>query len=89
MKYIILPILDAKLIFTEEELSTMRKSTDETEIIVHEEILLNKRKAMGMSVLPTDDNGEIQWTYPVYGYNTDELNNLLKSDKWTNDTEDL
>jgi hypothetical protein len=36
MKYIVLPILDAKQIFTEEELSPMRKSTDETEIIVHE-----------------------------------------------------
>lgn len=89
MKYIVLPIDDAKLIFTEEELSTMRKSTDETEVIVHEEILLNKREAMGMSVLPTDDNGEIQWTYPIYGYNTDELNSLLESDKWTNKEEEM
>lgn len=65
MKYIILPINDAKLIFTEEELNTIRKSTNETEVIVHEEILLNKRQAMRISILPTDDNGENQWTYSV------------------------
>lgn len=89
MIYIVLPIEDAKLIFTEEELSTMRKSTDETEVIVHEEILLNKRESMGMSILPTDDNEEIQWTYPVYNYNTDELNNLLESDKWSSKEEEI
>ena len=89
MKFIVLPIEDAKLIFTEEELSTMRKSTDETEVIVHEEILLNKRQSMGISTLSTDDNGEIQWTYPNYEYNTDELNTLLESDKWSNKEEEI
>lgn len=87
MKYIVLPIEDAKLIFTEEELSTMRKSTDETEVIVHEEILIDRREAMGISTLPTDDDGQIEWTYPVYEYNTDELNTLLESDKWASEEE--
>lgn len=82
MKYIVLPISDAKQIFTEEELSTMRKSTDEKEVIVHEEILIDKRESMGMSTLPTDDTGQIEWTYPVYGYGTKELDDLLNSDSW-------
>lgn len=87
MKYIVLPIDDAKLIFTEEELNTIRKSTDETKVIIHEEIFLNKRQAIGMSILPTDENGVIQWTYPNYEYNTDELNTLLESDKWSSKEE--
>lgn len=40
-----------------------------------------------MSTLPTDEVGEIQWTYPNYEYNTDELNTLLESDKWSNKDE--
>lgn len=82
MKYIVLPILDAKQIFTEEELSTMRKSTDETEIIIHEEILISKREAMGMSILPSEETGQIEWTYPVYEHNTETFNNLLNSEEW-------
>lgn len=83
MKYIVMPIIDAKLVFTDNELAHMRKSIDETEVIVHEEILLRKRESMGMSVLPSEDTGQIEWTYPVYEYNTDKLNNLLNSQKWT------
>lgn len=89
MKFIILPIEDAKLIFTEKELETHRKSIDGTEVIVHEETLLEKRKALGMSTLPTDENGVIQWTYPNYEYNTDELNTLLESDKWSSKEEEI
>lgn len=83
MKFIVLPLEDAKLVFTEQELETHRKSIDGTEVIVHEETLLEKRQALGMSILPTDEIGEIQWTYPNYEYNTDELNTLLESDKWS------
>ena len=83
MKFIVLPLEDAKLIFTEKELETHRKSIDGTEVIVHEETLLEKRQALGMSTLSTDEIGEIQWTYPNYEYNTDELNTLLESDKWS------
>lgn len=83
MKFIILPMSDAQLIFTEKELETMRKSIDGTEVIVHEEILLRKREAMGMITLPNEETGKIEWTYPNYNYNTDELNNLLNSDKWS------
>lgn len=84
MKYIVMPIIDAKLVFTDNELAHMRKSIDETEVIVHEEILVSKREAMGMSVLPSEDTGQIEWTYPVYEYNSDELNNLLNGDNWFN-----
>ena len=87
MKFIVLPLEDAKLIFTEKELETHRKSIDGTEVIVHEETLLEKRQALGMSILPTDENGVIQWTYPNYEYNTDELNTLHESDKWSSKEE--
>ena len=83
MKFIVLPLEDAKLVFTEQELETHRKSIDGTEVIVHEETLLEKRQALGMSTLLTDEIGEIQWTYPNYEYNTNELNTLLESDKWS------
>lgn len=89
MKFIVLPLEDAKLVFTEQELETYRKSIDGTEVIVHEETLLEKRQALGMSILSTDENGVIQWTYPNYEYNTDELNNLLKSEKWSNKEEEI
>lgn len=89
MKFIVLPLEDAKLVFTEQELETHRKSIDETEVIVHEETLLEKIQALGMSVLTTDENGAIQWTYPNYEYNTDELNTLLESDKWSNKEEEI
>lgn len=83
MKFIILPIEDAKIIFSEKKLETHRKSIDESQVIVHEETLLEKRQALGLGELPTDTDGIIQWTYPNYEYNTDELNNLLESDEWT------
>lgn len=83
MKFIVLPLEDAKLVFTEQELETHRKSIDGTEVIVHEETLLEKRQALGISTLPTDEVGEIQWTYPNYEYRSKELNNLLESDKWS------
>ena len=84
MRYIVIPITDAKFIFSEDELAHMRKSVDETQVIVHEGIMLDKRKAMGMNVLPSETNGQIEWTYPVYEYNTEELNNLLNSNNWSN-----
>lgn len=83
MKFIVLPIEDAKIIFSEKELETHRKSIDGSEVIVHEETLLEKRKTLELGELPTDTDGTIQWTYPNYEYNTDELNNLLESDKWS------
>lgn len=83
MKFIVLPLEDAKLVFTEQELETHRKSIDGTEVIVHEETLLEKRQALDMSTLPADEVGEIQWTYPNYEYGSKELNDLLESDKWS------
>jgi hypothetical protein len=87
MKFIILPIEDAKIIFSEKELETHRKSIDGNEVIVHEETLLEKRKTLEFRELPTDTDGTIQWTYPSYEYNTDELNNLLESDEWSSKEE--
>lgn len=83
MKFIVLPLEDAKLVFTEQELETHRKSIDGTEVIVHEETLLEKRQALDISTLPTDEVGKIQWTYPNYEYGSKELNDLLESDKWS------
>lgn len=83
MIYIVMPIEDAKLVFTEEELSTMRKSLDNASILVHEEILIKKRTEMGLVTLPSEDTGLIEWTYPTYAYNSTELNELLNSDNWS------
>ena len=85
MRFIIVPIEDMKVMFTEQELSTMRKSIDGTKVIVHEEVLLNKRNSLGLSTLLAEDTGLVEWTYPVYNYNTTELNNLLNSSEWSSE----
>lgn len=84
MRYIVMPIEDAQVVFTDNELSTMRKSVDGTEVIVHEEILVRKRNQMGLTTLLSEETGAIEWTYPVYEYNSVELNNLLQSEAWSN-----
>lgn len=65
----------------------MRKSIDGTKVIVHEEILINKRNARGLVTLPAEDTGVIEWTYPIYNYNTTELTALLSSDEWSSKEE--
>lgn len=87
MKFIVLPIEDAKIIFSEQELETHRKSIDGSKVIVHEETLIEKQEAMGMSLLLSEETGQIEWTYPNYEYNTDELNSLLESDEWSSKEE--
>ena len=86
MRFIIIPIEDAKTVFTEEELSTMRKSLNGTKVIAHEEILVRKRNALGLTTLPSDETGVIEWTYPVYNYKSEELDTLLNSDDWVDNT---
>ena len=85
MRFIIVPIEDMKVMFTEQELSTMRKSIDNTKVIVHEEVLIDKRNTLGFSTLLSEDTGIIEWTYPTYTYNSNELNNLLNSKEWYNE----
>lgn len=87
MNFIILPVEDAQLVFNSDELSTLRHNIAGTQVIVHEEILIDKRNQLGLSTLPTDNNGNIEWTYPVYKYETAALNDLLSSDDWTDNTE--
>ena len=82
MRYIVLPIIDAQLVFSNEELSTMRQNIEGTEVIVHEEILLRKREALGLTTLPSEETGMFEWTYPVYQFDSQELDNLLSSDNW-------
>ena len=86
MRFIVIPIEDAKVVFTEKELSTMRKSLDKTKVIAHEEILVKKRNAMGLATLPSEETGVIEWTYPVYNYKSEELDTLLSSDEWADNT---
>lgn len=81
MKYIILPIEDARVIFSEKEISTKRTSIDNLYVIVHEEELLRKRDSLGITFLPTNI-GDTEWTYPVYDYGSSELEELLNSDNW-------
>lgn len=86
MNFIIIPLADAAEVFTNDELEAARKSIDGKEVIVHEEILLQKKVERGLMTLPTD--GEpVVWTYPVYAYNSKELDTLLDSDKWTSKEE--
>lgn len=87
MRYIVLPIEDAKLVFTEEELSTMRKSLDNSSVLVHEEILIKKRTELGLITIPSEDTGLIEWTYPTYIHNSTELNELLHSNNWSKEEE--
>lgn len=65
----------------------MRKNVTDTEVLVHEEILLRKREQLGMSTLPINEDGTFQWTYPVYEYNSQELNDLLSSTEWSKSEE--
>lgn len=60
----------------------LAKSQDQTEVIVHEETLIRKRNSMGLTTLPSEGTGIIEWTYPTYDYNSSELDTLLSSDKW-------
>lgn len=86
MKYIVIPIEDAQIVMTQDELEHARKSVDGSEVLVHEETLVRKRNAMGFITLPAD-NGDFEWTYPVYEYESEELNELLNSNEWSNETE--
>lgn len=83
MRYIILPIEDAQVVFSAEELETMRKSVDGKEVIAHEETLLKKREQLGFSTLPSEETGQVEWTYPVYIHGSGELGELLASPGWT------
>lgn len=83
MNFIILPIEDAAVVFTAKELETMRKSIDCTEVIVHEEKLVDKRNQMGLTTLPSEETGTFEWTYPVYNSGNKDLYDLLNSDKWS------
>lgn len=83
MRFIILPLTDARIVFSEDELSHMRKNIDETEVIVHENILVNKRNNFGLTTMPSEETGQFEWTYPVYEHNSNELNSLLSSYAWS------
>ena len=87
MKFIIIPIEDAEILFTSDEIEHARKSVDGKSMIVHEETLIAKRNAAGLQTLPTEDTGEIEWTYPAYIYDSEELTNLLNSKDWYNKEE--
>ena len=85
MKYIVIPIEDAQIVMTQDELEHARKSVDGSKILVHEETLVRKRNAMGFITLPAD-NEDFEWTYPVYEYESEELDTLLNSNEWFNET---
>lgn len=82
MKYIVIPIEDAQIVMTQDEIEHARKSVDGSEVLVHEETLVRKRNAMGFVTLPAD-NGNFEWTYPVYEHGSKELNELLSGSEWS------
>ena len=83
MRFIILPIEEAAEVFTPEELEYARKSVDGTQVIMHEEILLQRKTELGFMTLP--ESGVAEWTYPVYDYASEELNTLLDSESWSSE----
>lgn len=86
MKYIVIPIEDAQIVMTQDELEHARKSVDGSKVLVHEEILVRKRNAMGLTTLPAD-NEDFEWTYPVYEHGSKDLNELLNGSEWSNEIE--
>ena len=86
MKYIVIPIEDAQIVMTQDELDHARKSVDGSKVLVHEETLVRKRNTMGLVTLPAD-NGDFEWTYPMYEYESKDLNDLLSGSEWFNEIE--
>lgn len=89
MRYIVIPYEDAQIVMTQDELEHAKKSIDGTQVIVHEDILIRKRNAMGLTTLPTEDTGTIEWTYPVYEFGSEALEQLLQSEEWTENIENF
>lgn len=89
MKYILIPTEDARVVFTEEEIQHARKSIDGTQMIVHENILLDKRQSLGLTTLMNKETEKIEWTYPVYEYGSKELEQILQSEEWTEEIENF
>lgn len=83
MRFVVLPITDMKELYSDKEIETMRKSIDGSQVIVHEETLLERRKMLGLAELPADSDGNMEWTYPNYEYESRELNDLLASKEWS------
>lgn len=83
MRYIIIPIEDAQVVMSQDEIAHARKNVEGTQLIVHEETLVRKRNALGLNTLTSEDTGMIEWTYPVYEYQSKELDELLASKEWT------
>lgn len=83
MRYIIIPIEDAQVVMSQDEIAHARKNVEGTQLIVHEETLVRKRNALGLNILTSEDMGAIEWTYPVYEYQSKELDELLASKEWT------
>lgn len=44
--------------------------------------LFKTPSSINNAYLPSEETGQIEWTYPNYEYNSDELNSILDSDKW-------
>lgn len=82
MRYIVVPIEDVQALFSAEELEHARKSLDGSEMIVHEETLLRRREKLGLMTLPINQDGQVEWTYPVYEHGSPELEGLLGSEGW-------
>lgn len=87
MNFIVIPIEDAQAIFTPAEIAAARKSNGGEQLLAHEETLLRKRAGMGLQTLPAGETGELEWPYPVYAYGSNELEALLQSAEWAQETE--
>lgn len=82
MRYIVVPTEDVQTLFSADELEHARKSLDGSEMIVHEETLLRRREKLGLMTLPANQDGRVEWTYPVYEHGSPELEGLLGSEEW-------
>lgn len=77
MQFSIVPKIDAEIMFSEDDLSVFRQSTDGLYYMIHTEKVM---EVMPMT-LP-DDETEHPFPYDTYDTGTREFEKLLLSDEW-------
>lgn len=77
MQFSIVPKIDAEIMFSEDDLSVFRRSTDGMYYMIHTEKVM---EVMPMT-LP-DDGTEHPFPYDTYDTDTREFEKLLLSEEW-------
>lgn len=77
MQFSIVPKIDAEIMFSEDDLSVFRRSTDGLYYMIHTEKVM---EVMPMT-LP-EDGTEYHFPYDTYDTGTREFEKLLLSEEW-------